>query len=427
MTKFGAGIGLGRVLRIARAMGVDPADFSARTCVITGSNGKGSTAAMTQAILTAHGFSTALFTSPHLRRINERFRLGFEDIPDDDLDRHWAKVEGACADYQLKRPDDLVGGFEFLFLVALSWIAETSPDFLVIEAGIGGRYDPVRLFRSQTTALVSLDLEHTRLLGDTLAAIGFDKMDACAVGGEVVVGPMAETLLDELRLYADLSGRTLTAVRPESQWTSDRGPTDRLRLAIPTPSGPVEAHPALAGDVQVANAVISIHLGQRLLGGAFRPDLAAAGLETTRWPGRLEIIRRSPLTVMDIGHSPAAVRSAKKGLYSAWPPDRFDVLICGASRDKDWDPMIRHLAPGFAEIVCTRARHNGMSAEDIAAVTRDANPDAVVTVRDLPAEAWAEAERRTQPDRGIYIAGGLFLAIEVCAAVTGEVIADPFF
>jgi len=272
-----------------------------------------------------------------------------------------------------------------------------------------------------------LDLEHTRLLGDTLAAIGFDKMDACAVGGEVVVGPMDEMLLDELRFYAEISGRTLTALRPEMHWTSDHGPDGRLRLVIPTPSGPAIAHPALAGDVQVANAAISVHLSQRLLRDGFQPDLAVVGLETTRWPGRLEIIARSPLTVMDIGHSPAAVRAAKEGLYGAWGSDRFDVLICGASQDKDWGPMIRHLAPGFAEIVCTKARHNGMSAEAIAAVARNANPDAVVTVCDLPADAWAEAKLRTQPDHGIYIAGGLFLAVEVCVAVTGEAIADPFF
>ncbi|MGE0829408.1 MAG: bifunctional folylpolyglutamate synthase/dihydrofolate synthase, partial [Hyphomonadaceae bacterium] len=170
---------------IAARAGIDLATLSAGACVITGSNGKGSTAAMLASALSSAGKRTGLFTSPHLFEINERFRIDGADISDAALDRHWARLEEAADAWLAAHPGEALGGFEFLFLLAASWFSEAQCDGAIWEAGIGGRYDVTRLIHAPCAALVSLDLEHTSLLGDTLEEIAKDKIDVVAPGGFV--------------------------------------------------------------------------------------------------------------------------------------------------------------------------------------------------------------------------------------------------
>ncbi|MCA8886149.1 MAG: hypothetical protein KDA35_05970, partial [Hyphomonadaceae bacterium] len=166
--KFGDGPGLGRCAAVAHRLGVDLAGFGARGAVIVGSNGKGSTAAMCAAVLQQTGASVGLFTSPHLLTLNERFRVGDNDISDADLAHHWERVRAAIAAAKL---DDAAGGFEFLFLIAADWFAARGCTHTVWEAGIGGRLDPAKLIEARQLALTALDFEHTTLLGETLEAI----------------------------------------------------------------------------------------------------------------------------------------------------------------------------------------------------------------------------------------------------------------
>lgn len=184
--KFGTGPGLARVAAIAARLGVDLGKFGQTGAVVVGSNGKGSTAAMTAALLEQAGAPVGLFTSPHLLALNERFRIDGEDIEDDELALHWARVT-AAAEAHLGGADEQLGGFEFLFLIAADWFAARGCRYTVWEAGIGGRLDPARLIEARRLALTSLDLEHTALLGSTLEEIARDKIDAAPAGATVFV------------------------------------------------------------------------------------------------------------------------------------------------------------------------------------------------------------------------------------------------
>lgn len=403
--KFGAGVGLRRTSGLCARLGIDPSAWAGRACVITGSNGKGSTAAMTQAILSAHDFRTALFTSPHLHRFTERYRLDGDDIAEEALDRHWHRARSAVDSHLADSPHDFVGGFEFIFLIALCWIEEVRPDILVFEAGIGGRFDPTRLLAARLTALVSLDLEHTDLLGEDLASIACDKIDACAAGGEVLAGPVPNELKHLIVKYAASADRRVTF--PSA---------DDLKALSP-----------LAGPVQAGNAALAYGLAKRLAGTGFDPAVAARGLTLTRWPGRLEVIHDAPFAVIDVGHSPAAVAAALVGLNETWGEGRFGVLVCGASINKENAAMVGLLAPHFSRIVCTAAAHKGRDPAEIGAMAQAANPDASVLVAETMTKAWAMARSQAAQGQGIYIAGGLFLAIEMRAVVTGDSLIDPFF
>jgi dihydrofolate synthase/folylpolyglutamate synthase len=375
--KFGQGPGLERIGAIAATLGLDLPRFGEAGAAIVGSNGKGSTAAMTAALLAQNGVSVGLFTSPHLFALNERFRISDEDISDDELEHHWDRV-AAAAEVSGKTAE--FGGFEFLFLIAADWFAARGCAHTVWEAGIGGRLDPVRLIEARRLALTSLDLEHSALLGDTLADIAREKIDAAPEGATLYVSESCEAVRGDIDAHC--AKRKVTPV-----WIG-------------------ESDAPLAGAHQRQNAALALALARDVI--AIDDAKAKAALAPVRWPGRLEIVGDDPLIVIDVGHTPAAIAAARVG-FDAMRGGGDAVLVCGASADKDVAAMIGALAPDFSTIICAAARHKGAPAAEIAAAAHAANPQAELVIADSVAEARRLALAKARP---IYVAGGLFLAAE---------------
>src|SRR5580704_13048036 len=181
LPKYGDGVGLARMAELLDRLAVDRAGLQRRAVVVTGSNGKGSTAAFCACIAHAHGLRTGLFTSPHLFRVNERFQVDGVPIDDDTLMRLVARIKTAIAAVSAAAGEQF-GAFEAMFALACLHFQENECEFAVFEAGIGGRYDPVRLVGSSVTSVTSVDYEHVELLGHSLQLIVSDKSDACASG-----------------------------------------------------------------------------------------------------------------------------------------------------------------------------------------------------------------------------------------------------
>jgi len=390
--KFGDGPGLDRVTAVAARLGIDLGAFGVAGAVVVGSNGKGSTAAMTAAVLQQTGARVGLFTSPHLFDLNERFRIDGEDISDLELDLHWRRGVAAVEAAGLAQA---LGGFEFLFLIAADWFAARKCAHTVWEAGIGGRLDPVRLISARRVALTGLDLEHTALLGDTLEAIAKDKLDAAPFGANVFYGERTVALRDVIVEHC--ASRGVAAVYAPSD-SAARAP--------------------LPGAYQQDNAALALALVRDL--AAISEEDVARGLAATRWPGRLEVLSEAPLIVIDVGHTPDAIRRAREG-FDALRGERDAILVCGASRDKDAAAVIAALAQGFSLIVCAAARHKGMPSAEIAAYAHAANANAEVVIAESVADARAIALARAD-NRAVYVAGGLFLAAEFRAIHYGR---DP--
>src|SRR4030088_3136313 len=214
LPKYGDGVCLARMAALLDAIAVDRARLSRVSVVVTGSNGKGSTAAFCAGIARAYGLRTGLFTSPHLYRINERFRVDGADIGDDDLARLKSRIAAAIADIT-RRSGEQFGAFEAMFALACLHFQEQNCDFAVFEAGIGGRYDPVRLVGARVSCVTSVDYEHVDLLGHSLALIASDKSDACASGGSIVYGENCRNLRPHLLEYNRNRGVTSRFVRGE--------------------------------------------------------------------------------------------------------------------------------------------------------------------------------------------------------------------
>jgi dihydrofolate synthase/folylpolyglutamate synthase len=432
LPKYGDGVCLGRLAALLEALAIDRDQLSRNAVVVTGSNGKGSTAAFCATIGSAFGLLTGLFTSPHLYRINERFQVDGQPISDNALARHAACVEAAIADIS-QRTGEQFGSFEALFALACLHFRESGCDFTVFEAGIGGRYDPVRLVGAHESCVTSVDYEHVNLLGNRLELIASDKSDACASPGVTIYGENCRSLRPHLLEYLRNRGIIALFVRDEIAISGESASPSGQRFDLGFEDcGFKSLELRLSGAFQLNNAAIAATLFRRWLRRT-RPEVhlakieaaVRAGLRRTDWPGRLEVVREAPLTIIDVGHTPDAVKQSLASLRALYGSDGW-LLVTGVSSDKKADEIVTALAPSFDIIVCTAAHHKGAPAQAIAAAVRQANPLAGIHLAETIKDA-VDISTRLAQTRKIYVAGGLFVAIEYATVARGEKVEDLKF
>jgi len=425
LPKYGDGLCLARLAALLELLAIDRTRLQQHAVVVTGSNGKGSVAAMCAGIGRALGLRTGLFTSPHLYRFNERFAIDGVPIGDGLLTELVERVATAITHVSRGRGGERFGAFEAQFALACLYFQEAGCAFMVFEAGIGGRYDPVRLVGARLTCVTSVDLEHTELLGGSLELIASDKSDACAAGGTVVYGENLRGLRGHLAEYNRGRGVTGLFVREEIALGEERMSAAGQSLDVRFDRHGFDAlELALPGTFQFNNAAIAVAMVLLWLRQE-RPDAAPAaieaavraGLRETRWAGRIETIRQAPLTVIDVGHTPDGVRQALRSLQLLHGDEEW-ILVLGVSRDKNVADIAALLAGAFGTIVCTAAHHKGAEAERIAAAARAANPAAeVVVAGDIAAAVAVSTQLALASGRRIYVAGGLFVAVEYATVV----------
>ena len=426
LPKFGEGVCLARMAELLDRLAIDRARLASLSVVITGSNGKGSTAAFCASIARSCGLRTGLFTSPHLFRVNERFQIDGRVIGDHDLKRLVAQIESAVAEVS-RRSGEKFGAFEAMFALACLYFQESECEFMVFEAGIGGRYDPVRLVGSSVTSVTSVDYEHVKLLGNSLQEIVFDKSDACASGGTVVYGENCRELQPHILEYNRNRAVASRVVRDQIRIAGENicASGQRFDFGFRDFEFP-SLHISLLGTFQFNNAAIAVALFLLWLEGAAAKKSSAeietavrSGLRETTWPGRLEVVSRDPLTVIDVGHTPDAVRQSLQSLKQLYGVHDW-ILVVGVSSDKKVDDIVGALAPAFETIICTSAHHRGADASAIAASAQKFNPKAEVHLAERIEDAF-EASRTVAALRNgrIYVAGGLFTAIEFAAIARG--------
>jgi dihydrofolate synthase/folylpolyglutamate synthase len=434
LPKYGDGICLARMAALLEALSVDRARLQRISVVVTGSNGKGSTAAMCARIGRAYGLRTALFTSPHLFRFNERIKVDGVEIDDDTFARLKLQVEAAIADIS-KQLDEKFGAFEALFALACLHVQESRCDFAVFEAGIGGRYDPARLVGARETCVTSVDYEHVELLGNSLQLIASDKSDACVAGGTIVYGENCQKLRPHLLEYNRWRGCISLFVRDEVRIDNEAATASAQHFDFQFGDHDFRRlESGLPGAFQFNNAAIAATLFLLWLRREQPPKAPErieaairAGLREARWPGRLEVIRQDPLTVIDVGHTPDGIRQSLASLTALHGAEDW-ILVTGVSRDKKAAEIIGALAPSFDAIICTAAHHKGADAQDIAAAARLANPRASIHVAEKIEDAVRLSQEMARAKRRrVYVAGGLFLAIEYATVAKGGRAADLNF
>ncbi|WP_297734689.1 cyanophycin synthetase [uncultured Maricaulis sp.] len=430
LPRFGAGTGLTRTARLAGRLGLDLPALGRRSVVITGSNGKGSTASLLTALLCEAGESVGTFTSPHLFAFNERFCLNGVPVEDAPLVAAEARVAAAIEADRADHPEEQFGEFEAWFVTALCLFDGAGCTRLVIEAGIGGRYDPCRLLQAPVTAIVSLDLEHTALLGETRAAIALDKLDAAPPGAQVFLGQGFGDVRAELEGACASDGRTLVEaladyapMRRDDSLSGHRISTHHARL------GALDLSLTLHGPRQADNALLALELAR-----AVRPDiadeawpgLATFALARARCAGRLEVLPGEPPILIDVGHTPAAVEAAIAAAGEMLDLHKA-LLLLGMSASKDVDGMLSRILPLFARVI-VGAGHNGVAPHALAERVSVLRPEIEILAVCEDAGATLNAARRLcRADDVLVGLGGLFWAGALRAQALGRAGDGPDF
>ncbi len=430
LPKFGHGSGLARVRALAEPELTSPWARGLDALKVTGSNGKGSVAALLATLLGELGFDAGLFTSPHLLVFNERVVVRGRAASSETLAAAWDVVQARVEAWHAGQPEDQVGAFEALTVQALHVFEDAGVETLVAEAGIGGRHDPTRVIPGRVALLTSLDLEHTALLGSTLAEIARDKADLCAEGGTLVSRVDDDDARRALGVYCAARGVRLLDARQAGRVA--RVTTDaRATWADLEVEGETwrDVELALRGPHQARNALLALVALREWL-RVRRPSLPAAEFEAAarralarvRWPLRFEQVAHAPDVFADVGHTPAALHALAETARAA-RAGRHVVLLTGVSHDKDAAGILAALAPLADLAVATQAHHKGRAAHEIAAALRALRPELCVEVEADVARAALRAVDLAAAEGGVVlIAGGLFLAVEATQALQGH---DP--
>lgn len=406
---------LDRMRALLQALGNPQRDV--RCVHIAGSKGKGSVAEMTAACLAACGNATGLFTSPHLVDLRERIRINNVPISPEGFTA--ALARSAIAEDRVRESHGDATYFELLTASALSYFAEQAVDIAVIEVGLGGRLDSTNLVEPEVTAVTAIQLEHTRILGDTLDKIAREKAGIFKPGVPALTIPQAPEVSAVLRECARQAGAPLAVVGEDIEFscrfeaTPELGP--HARVSLTTPRSAYEHLPVpLKGEHQGLNCGLALAIVDRLRDRGFdAPERAVAqGLAATNTQGRMELVSRSPRVIIDGAHTADSIQALMRALGQHLRYDSL-VVVFGCADDKDVKSMLSRLATGADKIIFTRAADNprAMDPRELARRFAEVSPKMTQAARTLP-DALALAGKAVARDDLICVTGSFYLAGE---------------
>jgi dihydrofolate synthase / folylpolyglutamate synthase len=429
---------------------------------VAGTKGKGSTSAMIAGILSAAGYRTGLFSSPHLDRIEERFAVDGQPCTASELvaliDRLRPVIH--TMDTETAGEGEAAGGptyFDVTTAMAIVHFVERQVDAAVLEVGLGGRLDSTNVCLPAVSVITSISFDHMKQLGSTLSAIAREKAGIIKPGVPVISGvtpPEAQVVIAEV---AQAHGCRLI------QWGRDfeveyRGPRGQARQGEKEPGkqgdtqGKIDfeyrvtgqehriadVRLAMRGPHQAANAAVALATIEELRhqGWCVSAEAMRLGLSRTVLPARVELISREPIVVLDAAHNAASARALVAAIGEIDRPSRR-TLVVSISHDKDVQAILRELVPHFDRFLVTQYLENprAVPAESLAHLVRDelspdrdsdglqdgafgvpgnrnnSAPD--ITIHATPADAWNYIDATKFPGELICITGSFFLAAEM--------------
>lgn len=431
LQKYGIKFGLANTIRLMSMM--DNPHLKFRSVHIAGTNGKGSTAAMVASVLQEAGYKVGLYTSPHLINFTERIRINNEEISEkmvieltDELRSRLAAIEASDCKEEKFTPTF----FEFTTTIAFTYFAEEKVDIAVIETGMGGRLDSTNVINPVVSVITPIDYDHKEFLGDTISAIANEKAGIIKERAVVVSSPQcdeAERIIRDVSL--NKNARLLVVGKDASVIEKGCG-LDGCRFdykGINAEFKDIEI--GLAGRHQIINAATALltievlrNLCENLppftkggLGGLLSINDKAIrdGLKKARWPGRLEIVSREPLILIDGAHNPSAARRLRDFLQEILSNKKI-TLVLGILSDKDIDGILSELVPISEKIIATKPDYyRAAGPYELKDRIKRFGKDAIV-MNNVP-DAIIYAKEIAQPDTVICITGSLFTVGEARA------------
>ncbi len=398
LQKYGIKFGLSSTLNLLSRLGLPYQE--GRYVHVAGTNGKGSVAAMLSAVLTEAGYPVGLFTSPHLVRFQDRYRLRDQDISADGL---LALVNRVRAVIDESEPPTF---FEFATAMAFLYFFQEKAYPIILETGMGGRLDATNIVHPLVAVITNISLDHQEFLGNTLTAIAGEKAGIIKPGVPLVTGANQKRVL---RLFQQRC-RELNApmyVRGVD-YEARGGPAGRFSYTgLAWKLSGLRTN--LPGRHQYGNAALALavleHLAQK---GFDIPETAIRkGLLQVRWPGRLEQVAQDPRVILDGAHNPAAARLLAETLKRTQRKNGRLIMVLGIMADKDFASIMRRLLPLAHLAIFTRPRYFRAARPEVLA--EQAKPYGVETLTEgRVADAIRRAQGLAGPEDLIVVTGSLY-------------------
>ncbi|HKR02962.1 MAG TPA: folylpolyglutamate synthase/dihydrofolate synthase family protein [Pyrinomonadaceae bacterium] len=411
-------LGLTNTERLLEALGNPQNSFP--SVQIAGTNGKGSTAVMLEAMARAAGIRAGLYTSPHLVQITERIRIDDLEIDREDFARlAWRVRETSERLVSRGVLQTLPTFFEHLTAIALVAFQEAGVQLAILETGLGGRLDATTTAGAGVIAITPVALDHQEYLGETLGEIAFEKAAIIRQGVEAVIAPQEREALDVIMERCAACGVTPRHNARLSE-VSGAEETGRLRVTLETSEDRYEnVLLGLRGRHQIINAQVAVTLAEtlRARGHAISRADVIKGLESARHPGRLELRLVGEIEILfDGAHNPAGARALRDflGEFVRQPV----TLIFGAMRDKDLTEIAATLFPAASHLVLTQAANpRAATVETLAGLAASYFDESRLTLAPSPAHALDAALRLTPPGGLICVTGSLYLVGDILRAI----------
>lgn len=395
-------LGLERVSMVRQRMALAPG-FPIIT--VAGTNGKGSTCAILERILTEAGYRVGCYTSPHILRYNERVRVQCNEVEDAQLCRAFSAVDGARADTPLTY-------FEFGTLAALWHFVEAQVDVAVLEIGLGGRLDAVNAFDPDCAIITSIDLDHVDYLGNSRESIGFEKAGVYRQGVPAVCGdPLPPNTVPDGAKAAGAKylqiGRDFGFEPLGAYWNFWSG-TDRL-VELPLP--------ALSGSFQLGNAACALEalmtLQQKL---PVSEQQIRAGLRHVDLAGRFQMLAEKPQIILDVAHNPHAARGLAENLRRTAKPGKTYAVFAMLA-DKDIAGVVQSVAAEIDRWFLSGIdQPRGAGAQQIGEIVRSSAPGVQVDVMESVSLALAQACRTAGENDRIVVFGSFYTVADALRA-----------
>ncbi len=320
---------------------------------VAGTKGKGSTAAMIASALSAAGYRTGLYTSPHLHTFRERITVDGEMITEEELSALTERLQPEIDVVKRRHDYGEITTFEILTALAFAFFMERRVDFQVLEVGLGGRLDATNVVMPRIAVITSISLDHAEVLGDSLAKIAGEKAGIIKPGTLVISAPQSNEVEGVIEEVCRSKGVSLITVGRDVTWRKLKSDLSGQFFEVKGKAGNHKLIIPLLGEHQLENAAVAVAALEALDIGVV--DIAR-GLAQVQWPGRLEILRHEPLFLADGAHNADSANRLRETIEKYLHFDRL-ILILGASSDKDIAGIVGALAPLSSQAIVTRSRH----------------------------------------------------------------------
>ena len=400
LQRLGIKVGLDHTIELLKAIG-NPHD-NLKLIHVAGTNGKGSTCSILNNILIEHGFNVGLYTSPHLKKFNERIQINGHQIPDDYIagffndNRSIIKSIGATF-------------FETTTAMALEYFFKESVDYAIIETGLGGRLDSTNVISPIACGISSISKDHTEILGDTIENIAMEKAGIIKENTPIITFEQQDKVLkilsqvskEKKSLFNIVKDKEINIIRSDKQGTLFLYSNYRINLP-------------LIGRHQVKNCSLAIALSEYVLGEAIDISKINSAVFKTKWKGRLEILNKSKNLFYDVGHNYEGITAMIKAIFSMHP-DKKLIGLFAIKSDKNIDEICGLIKKNFEKIiVCSDKNGHLMMGLDLQRVFNKNNCNAILV---SSVEDGVELLKKYDDNYITIIFGSHYIADEVYSSV----------